>query len=151
VHWAEFALGPDAQCEARTTRTARARPMAHGHTARPALGLDAQCGARLTRHGVRRTARVRVHAVALPSGARSTARYPSSRRRLGTGAWETAGQRLTGVETAARQRRATWPAAVRATRLGQRRSGRWLSGRGDWGTGGRDEAHGRDASCWNAA
>jgi hypothetical protein len=69
-------------------------------------------------------------------------RCPASRRRLGTGAWETAGRQLTDVETAARRQRATGDAAscgpsdtartaaVGTAAIGARRSGNGRARRG---------------------
>jgi hypothetical protein len=122
---------PTPAVSARPTRTARAWPAAmrahsprqHGAACARWAGLD------------RRSARVRKHAVALPGGARSAARCPASWRRLGTSARETAGRRLTGVEMAARRRRAM----------------RWLrSGRRGSDSGGRDGGY-RGGGAWSKA
>jgi hypothetical protein len=127
VHWAEFALGPDAQCGARPTWAHGPRP----HGAACAHTAHARGGS------VQRRAARRAGGVAAPvHGRRWGGGSPVCRlRRVGDG----------------RRRRATRPAAVRATRLGQRRLGRRLSGRGGRGTDGCDEARGRDVSCRNAA
>jgi hypothetical protein len=105
VHWAEFALGPDAQCawptpaaSARPTRTARVRPMASRGTARvhsasAAHGLGQ--AARAAR-GARHTTRARaVHGGTRCGGAARRAgndTAPAHGRRRG---W-----RLTSAETA---------------------------------------------------
>jgi hypothetical protein len=107
VHWAEFALGPDAQCAqptpaalARTTRTTRARPAAT--RARPALAGPASVGAaraaRMRARGARHVHAAARHWRTGDGGA------VAHRRGDGDGRWATAG--------AVRR-----PAAVRATRL----------------------------------
>jgi hypothetical protein len=136
VHWAEFRLGPDAQRGARPVATraqptcaALARPTTTWPTA--SAGRSAR-GPRARRWPSSASVGRRVRRVA--HGARRRKR--GAARRDGAGRWHTEAtgrRRLTGAETAMGGRgeaaAAARPAAVRATRLGQRRSRRRLSGR----------------------